>query len=57
MLFYYTIWKKTDYIRVVVIDCTIQKIQRHRVCCVQTLIGQHPPPIVAGRVRMIDSLV
>ena len=56
MLFYYTIWKKHN-IRVVVIDCTIQKMQRHRVCCVQTLIGQHPPPIAPGRVRMIDSLV
>ena len=35
----------------------IQKMQRHRVCCVQTLIGQHLPPIAPGRVRMIDSLV
>ena len=38
-------------------DCTIQKIQRHRVSCVQTLIGQHPPPIAPSRVRMIDCLV
>ena len=29
---------KKHNIRVVVIDCTIQKMQRHRVCCVQTLI-------------------
>ena len=50
---------KKHNIRVVVIDCTIQKMQRHRVCCVQTPIGfgQHPTPIAPGRVRMIDSLV
>ena len=32
-------------------------MQRHRVSCVQTLIGQHPPPIAPCSVRMIDSLV